>query len=369
MARETASSRILAKRRTLGITQEDLAQAAGVTRQAIGAIESGRTQPGVTLALAIARKLETSAEDLFGELRDEELRIHSDEPLRQGQRVILGEVGQRRVVRALDATASAGSAPECAQGIVAGVSAGIATVRVLRGGLPIERTVLVSGCELGLGLLVRHLDARQAHGVWFSTSNRRAVAELAARRAHVVAIHGSKDELKRSLAHDAASKSLGRLRRFELAAAEAGWLIAKGNPLGLRGARDLPRTRARLVNRPAGSGARTLLDAELRHASLEARRLPGYERELAGHLDVARAIAQGFADAGIGSAAVAGVFGLDFIPLRSESCLLLVPQTCMEHPGVAELLETLRSSAYRRDLEAFGPYDTRHIGEEVRSSA
>jgi molybdate-binding protein len=112
-----------------------------------------------------------------------------------------------------------------------------------------------------------------------------------------------------------------------------------------------------------------LLDAELRQASLEGRRLPGYERELAGQLDVARAIAQGFADAGIGSAAVAGVFGLDFLPLRSESCVLLVPQTCMEHPGVAELLETLRSSAYRRDLAAFGPYDTRHTGEEVRSSA
>jgi molybdate-binding protein len=60
---------------------------------------------------------------------------------------------------------------------------------------------------------------------------------------------------------------------------------------------------------------------------------------------------------------------LDFIALRSESCVLLVPQAAVEHPGVAELLETLRSAAYRSDLEALGPYDARRIGEELRSSA
>jgi molybdate-binding protein/DNA-binding XRE family transcriptional regulator len=369
MAGEAAASRILAKRRALGITQEDLARAAGVTRQAIGAIESGRAQPGVTLALAIARTLQTSAEELFCEPPEKELRIHADEPLRRGQRVVVGELGRRRIVRGLDSAGSVGSLPESAQGIVAGCSAGVATVRLLERDVPFERTVFVSGCEIGLGLLVRRLDARHAHGVWFSTSNRRAVADLAARRSHVAAIHGSKDELKRAASPDPASGSLGRLHRFELAATEAGWLVAKGNPLNLRGARDLPRARARLVNRPAGSAARSLLDAELRRASLEARRLPGYERELAGQLDVARAIAQGFADAGIGSAAVAALCGLDFIPLCSESCVLLVPQTCLEHPGVAELLETLRSPAYRSDLEAMGPYDARRIGEEVRTSA
>jgi molybdate-binding protein/DNA-binding XRE family transcriptional regulator len=369
MAGEAAASRILAKRRALGITQEELARAAGVTRQAIGAIESGRAQPGVTLALALARTLQTSAEALFGERSDEELRIKGDEPLRRGERVVVADVGRRRVARGLDAAGSGGSVPESAQGIVADFSAGVATVRLLQGGPPLERTVLVSGCEIGLGLLVRHLDGRRAHGVWFSTSNRRAVADLAARRSHVAAIHGSKDELRRAAIPEPASAALGRLHRFELASTEAGWLVAKGNPLGLRGARDLSRTRARLVNRLPGSAARTLLDAELRRASLEGRRLPGYERELAGQLDVARAIAQGFADAGIGSAAAAGVCGLDFMPLRAETCLLLVPQAYIEHPGVAELLETLRSPAYRCDLEALGPYDTRRIGEEVRQSA
>ncbi|MGP6157356.1 MAG: substrate-binding domain-containing protein [Vulcanimicrobiaceae bacterium] len=369
MASEAAASRILAKRRALGITQEELAAATGVTRQAIGAIESGRAQPGVALALAIARQLQTNAEALFGEARDEALRINAEGPLRLGQRVVVAEVGRRRIVRALDGAAGEACFPESAQGVVENFSGGVATVRMLQGAAPLERTVLVSGCEIALGLLVRHLDGRRTHGVWFPTSNRRAVADLAARRSHVAAVHGSKDELKRLASLDATSGTLGRLRRFELATTEAGWLVAKGNPLGLRGARDLARTRARLVNRPAGSAARTLLDAELRRASLEGRRLPGYERELAGQLDVARAIAQGFADAGLGSAPAAGVCRLDFIALRSESCVLLVPQAAVEHPGVAELLETLRSAAYRSDLEALGPYDARRIGEELRSSA
>jgi putative molybdopterin biosynthesis protein len=364
-----AASRVLAKRLELGISQGALAQAVGVTRQAIGAVERGRAQPGVTLALALARALKTSAEALFGEEHDEELRLEAREPLRRGQRVVVAEFAKRRLARGLEAAASSGSVPESAQGIVVDVSAGKATVRVLQTGLPFERTVLVSGCEVGLGLLVRHLDARWAHGVWFTTSNRRAVADLAARRSHVAAVHGSKDELKRATSLPSAPASLGRIRRFELAATEAGWLVPKGNPLGLRGARDLVRLRARLVNRPAGSGARSLLDAELRRASIEGRRVGGYDRELAGHLDVARAIAQGFADAGIGIAAVAGLFHLDFIPLRSESCVLLVPQAYLEQPGVATLLETLRSPAYRRDLEALGPYDTRRIGEEARSNA
>ena len=44
--------------------------------------------------------------------------------------------------------------------------------------------------------------------------------------------------------------------RFELAKTEEGWLLARGNPLRVRGAADLARKGVRLVNRPAGAGAR-----------------------------------------------------------------------------------------------------------------
>lgn len=48
-----------------GITQAELAKAVGVARQTIIAIEQGRFNPSVRLALAIASTLKTTVEELF----------------------------------------------------------------------------------------------------------------------------------------------------------------------------------------------------------------------------------------------------------------------------------------------------------------
>jgi putative molybdopterin biosynthesis protein len=354
-AHVASGNRVAAKRRALGLSQEALAQAGGVTRQAIGAIESGRTQPGVTLALAIARTLNASVEELFGGEADEEIVLRAGEPSAQpGQRVVVATIGARRIVRSLD-QASLGSVPEPAGAIVVDARPRKTRVRALGRQLPREDPVFVSGCDVSLGLLVRHLDARRARGVWFAASNRDALSDLAAGRTHVAAIHGPEAERKK----------VGAVHRFDLANIEEGWLVARGNPRVFRGARDLARGDIRLANRPSGAGARSLLDAELRRAAIDPRRVPGYERALAGHLDVARAVAADFADVGVGIASAARLFELDFIPLRSERSSLLIPAAYLRHPGVAELVETLRSNAYRRDLEAFGPYDTQRIGEQI----
>ncbi len=47
------------------LTQEDLANAVGVSRQSINAIERGRYIPSLPLALRFARLFETSMDDLF----------------------------------------------------------------------------------------------------------------------------------------------------------------------------------------------------------------------------------------------------------------------------------------------------------------
>jgi putative transcriptional regulator len=47
------------------LTQEDLANAVGVSRQSINAIERGRYVPSLPLALRFARLFETSMDDLF----------------------------------------------------------------------------------------------------------------------------------------------------------------------------------------------------------------------------------------------------------------------------------------------------------------
>jgi len=63
----------LAERRRMagGMTQQDLAGLAGVSRQTIVAVERGRYNPSVKLALKLARALLVRVEDLF-ELTEED---------------------------------------------------------------------------------------------------------------------------------------------------------------------------------------------------------------------------------------------------------------------------------------------------------
>jgi putative transcriptional regulator len=58
-------NRVREARQQRGLTQQDLAGMTGVSRQTIIAIERGGYAPSVTLALALARALQSSLEDLF----------------------------------------------------------------------------------------------------------------------------------------------------------------------------------------------------------------------------------------------------------------------------------------------------------------
>jgi len=59
------SNRLKETRSKNQLTQEALAEAVDVTRQTIIAIEKGKFGPTVTLALALARVLNVTVEDLF----------------------------------------------------------------------------------------------------------------------------------------------------------------------------------------------------------------------------------------------------------------------------------------------------------------
>lgn len=48
-----------------GLTQDDLAQAVGVSRQSINAIERGRYTPSLPLALRFARYFRCTTDELF----------------------------------------------------------------------------------------------------------------------------------------------------------------------------------------------------------------------------------------------------------------------------------------------------------------
>jgi putative transcriptional regulator len=59
------TSTLAAYRQKLGLTQAELADRVGVTRQTIIAIEKGSYAPSVKLAIELARVFSCSVEDLF----------------------------------------------------------------------------------------------------------------------------------------------------------------------------------------------------------------------------------------------------------------------------------------------------------------
>ena len=62
---EKVVSRLRELRTRLDMTQAEIGQAAGVTRQTIIAIEKGNYTPSILLALKLARVLKVSVEELF----------------------------------------------------------------------------------------------------------------------------------------------------------------------------------------------------------------------------------------------------------------------------------------------------------------
>jgi molybdate-binding protein/DNA-binding XRE family transcriptional regulator len=326
MARIEAS-RLEALRRARGLSQRALSTAAGVTRQAIGAIESARMQPGVGIALKLAHALGATVEELFNA---------GEEAKPQPTRVAAASIGGRTITHMLDHEHLAIEPAES-----------------------FAPNVFVAGCDVAVGLLSRHAMSRtrDVRVLWLTMTNHGALESLTRGEVHAAVIHGD-GALQRA-------RKMNELVRFELATTEEGWLVARNNPLHFRSAADLIRSRMRLVNRPAGAGARRLLDEQLRRASVDPRRVTGYDRELIGQIDAGRAIAQGFADATVGMASVAHVYDLDFIPLREERCVLLVPRSALRKPETRALLDALRSTPYRRDLEALKSYDVTRTGKQI----
>ena len=83
-------------RTRLGMSQQDLAKLAGVTRQTISGVESGQYAPSVTITLHLAKALGCQVEDLFWfepDLPEVEATLAKSVPCDQQMRVSLARVG------------------------------------------------------------------------------------------------------------------------------------------------------------------------------------------------------------------------------------------------------------------------------------
>ncbi len=165
---------------------------------------------------------------------------------------------------------------------------------------------------------------------------------------------------------DFAEKELDRLPVFvNFSKREQGILLQKGNPKNIRSIADLAGPGVRIVNRSVGTGTRLLLDYEIAKSAISTSDINGYRVEVSKHLDVGLAIIAGQADAGPAIRPVAGLLGLDFLPLRWERFDLLVAREHFFDQGVQQFLGLLHDPAFRKLADGFAGYDLSLCGTMV----
>src|SRR5688572_26843207 len=159
-----APHRVRSAREALGLSQAQLAAAARLSRQSIGAIEAGRAVPAVDVALRIAAALQRSVEQLFaapaaaaplvteptGTLRAEACA---------SERVALAHIADRWLSYPLSGDAARTSADAVTLGEQRRSSprrrsgAPVLSVTPVRPLQEVQGNLVLMGCALGLGLL------------------------------------------------------------------------------------------------------------------------------------------------------------------------------------------------------------------------
>lgn len=144
----------------------------------------------------------------------------------------------------------------------------------------------------------------------------------------------------------------------------AGLYVRKGNPHNLQEWSDLSKPGITLINREKGSGARVLLDEQLRIHGIDRNLIKGYVQEETGHMGISGRVSAGTADVGVGIQNAVSLFNeVEFIPLIKERYDLVVLKKPQNMEWIAQLLQILRSSEFRQELLSIQGYDLSLTGQ------
>ena len=148
----------------------------------------------------------------------------------------------------------------------------------------------------------------------------------------------------------------------EWAKREQGLVLPRGNPRNIRGVADLAGKGIRIVRRQAGAGTQSLLRHLLARAGLDLDALAVVEAPALTETDLAVAILDEKADAGLAVRAIANRFHLDFIPLHRERFDLAMRRRDYFESPIQNLLKFARSAAFAEQAQKLGGYDIGELG-------
>ena len=372
--KETSGLRnqLKAIRTRLGMSQQELATAAGIARQTVGGIEADLYSPSASVALRLAKALGCRVEEMFW-LADSEIQLQAhaagDTVPEAGVRVALANVGGRWVAHSLRGEHAFRTELVPADGVGAPTDdKGMLRVRLLDDPEMLARTVVMAGCAPVLSLWARSAE-RWYPGLrvhWTHANSTGALNSLARGEVHAAGVHlwdAASGEFNGPFVRKAMPGRAAAL--VCLGMWDEGLLVRAGNPKGLHRVSDLAQSGVRLINREMGAGSRLLLDQELATERIPSDAVTGYGESVGSHQEVAASVARGDADAGVSTAAVAAIYGLGFVPMRQVRYDLALLEETLQQEPVRQLLSTLDHRWVRSQLEVLGGYDTTRTGETV----
>lgn len=147
---------------------------------------------------------------------------------------------------------------------------------------------------------------------------------------------------------------------MEWARRRQGLVVPAGNPLGIAGVGGLAG--CRVAARQPGAGSRVLLDHLLAGAGLAPGAVTLLDPPARSESDVALAVGEGRADAGLAIESVARQHRLDFVPVAEERYDLALWRREIFEPPIQRLLALARSGAFAARAGDLGGYDVSGFG-------
>jgi len=146
---------------------------------------------------------------------------------------------------------------------------------------------------------------------------------------------------------------------------EQGLVLARGNPLGIGGLKDLKDKKARVVLRQEDAGSRILFSVLLDREGLAIKDLKTLAQPVLSETELGLAVQEGKADAGLAVADAARQYRLDFVPLHRERYDLLIRRRAYFEEPFQTLLEFTRTDPFRDRAREMAGYDISDLGRVI----
>ncbi|MDX1946237.1 MAG: substrate-binding domain-containing protein [Pirellulaceae bacterium] len=349
---ETVDNRVKPLRQARGWSQAELAEAAGLSRTGVSAIEGQRLVPSVAAALALGKALGCTVEELFGGSRADSRPLRfAWPPVAFPCRYWGAEVAGQTWLYPVECGPRGGLGHDGRLEHAAALPAALERA---------SETLVLASCDPAAALLAALYRRRSGLRMLVLTrSSGEALDLLQQGLVHVAGVHLAASDQQRGNLAAVRQRFPGDAALLRVAVWEEG--LAFQPAARLKTAGGAARAKLRWIGRNAGAGARRCQDELL-------GRRPAPRHVARDHRGVVEAIRSGWADVGVCVRLASEEGQLQFLPVATEPYDLCYGRDSADDPRLAALVRVVRSREYRQLLSELPGYQLHNTGdiEEVR---